>query len=83
MDHLRSWKKLSISKNQIEADILKGYLESFGIKVMLKNEAVGRIYGLVDGPLAEVEFWVPESQYDHAVGLLEAFNGNQDSNSKI
>lgn len=69
-----NWVKLGITKNQMEAEILKSYLESCGIKVLFKTEAIGKVYGLTTGPLAAVEFWVPHGQVKRARQLLEAYH---------
>ena len=70
------WKRLTIVQNQIEADILKGYLESCGIKVTFRSESIGQVHGLTSGPLAEVEVFVREEQYDEAKERLEELKSN-------
>lgn len=62
----------------MEAEILKGYLESREIKVFLKGEAAGQLYGLSSGPLAQVELFVPSEQFDLALGILEEYQNNAD-----
>ena len=77
--NLNTWEKLCVIGNQMEAEILKSYLESCGIEVMLRKEAAGKVYGLTAEPLAEVEFWVLEHQMANARELMEAFNDGKDN----
>lgn len=67
------WKTLLASKNRMEAEIVKSYLESRDIKVLIQGEAAGPLYGLNAGPLAEVEILVPVEQFDLALSSLEEF----------
>jgi hypothetical protein len=55
-----------------KATVIKGLLESAGIPVYLKAEAIGRLYGFNLGPLGQVEILVPEEQAEYARELLEA-----------
>ena len=63
--------------NQIQAQILKSYLESQGVKVFMKDEALGAIYGLSSGPLAEVDLLVFEDQLQEAERLLEEYQEDE------
>jgi len=56
---------------ELEAEMVKGFLEAQGIKVMLVQESIGRTYGLTVGKLGEVQLLVPESQADEARMLLK------------
>lgn len=72
----KGWTKLVTLPNMMEAEILRGYLESSSIEVLVKGEAIGRIHGLTAGPLAEVELWVPAEKFKEAEKLLKGFEGN-------
>ena len=50
---------IRIVQGQREAQIIKGRLESEGIPVVLKYEAVGAIFGLTINGLGEVRVMVP------------------------
>jgi len=78
---LNNWAKFLTLNNIIEAEILRSYLESYNVKVLLKCEAIGQLHGLTTGPLAEVEIWVPAGKLREAKELLEGFNGNGDRNN--
>lgn len=73
----------------LEADMLKGFLEAQGLKVLLSQESVGRTLGLSAGTLGKVEVMVPEEQVAEAKRLLTAiengefedFDYSEDSNN--
>ncbi|HCG76652.1 MAG: hypothetical protein COZ37_07140 [bacterium (Candidatus Ratteibacteria) CG_4_10_14_3_um_filter_41_18] len=64
------WIILVIPKNPMEAEIIKGKLESEGIPVFLKKEAIGRIYGISMDGLGEIKVLVPENLVEKARGIL-------------
>lgn len=74
---MAEWSKLCVLNSLIEAEIIHGYLKSSGIYAEIKSEAIGQIYALTAGPLAEVEIWVPKKQFDAASKLLEELNSNE------
>jgi hypothetical protein len=52
------------------AEIYKSKLEANDIPVLLKYEAVGRVYGLTVDSLGQVRVMVPEIYADEATDLL-------------
>jgi hypothetical protein len=74
-------EKLSVITiaRQIEAQIIKGRLESEGIPVLLSYESAGLVYGLTINGLGEVKIMVPEHLAKEARSLLDT---NQDPNSE-
>lgn len=56
--------------NQMEAQVVKGRLESEGIPAIIQGEALGAIYGLTSGSLAETLVLVPAPLADRAEQLL-------------
>lgn len=58
--------------NEMEAQVIKSFLESNGIPVMLKHEAISSVIGFSAGPLAEVTVLVPEPLAGKAIELLES-----------
>ena len=58
------------ASNHMEAQIIKGRLESEGIPTIIQGEAVGLIYGLTSVGLAETKVLVPAPLADKAVELL-------------
>lgn len=59
-----------VAANQMEAQIIKGRLESEGIPAIIRGEALGAIYGLTTGSLAECAVLVPAAVAEKAEGIL-------------
>lgn len=58
--------------NLMEAQIVKGRLESEGIPAVIRSEALGAIYGLTTGALATASVLVPAPLADKALALLNS-----------
>jgi len=54
----------------MEAQIIKGRLESEGIPVLLSYESVGLVYGLTVDGLGEVKIMVPKRLAEEAKEIL-------------
>lgn len=54
----------------MEAQIVKGRLESEDIPALIRGEALGRIYGLTSGSLAATDVLVPAPLADKAREIL-------------
>ena len=54
----------------LQAEIIKGRLESAGIPVMLDYESLGRVMGITVDGLGEVRILVPNERADEAKELL-------------
>ena len=65
------WIIVFNAQGQTEGYIIKGKLESNGIPVRLKQEAIGKIYGLTLNGLGKVKVLVPESYEEEAKRILE------------
>ena len=59
---------------QIEAQIIKGRLESEGIPVLLSYESAGLVYGLTVDGIGEVRIMVPKRLAEQAKEILEMGN---------
>jgi len=55
---------------QMEAQIIKGRLESEGIPALLSYESAGLVYGLTANGLGEVKILVPKHLANKAKGIL-------------
>ncbi len=55
---------------QMEAQIIKGRLESEGIPALLSYESAGLVYGLTINGLGEVKVMVPEHLVEEAKEIL-------------
>lgn len=56
--------------NPLEAQVVKGRLESEGIPAIVRGEAVGALYGLTTGGLAASEVLVPAALAEKAIQIL-------------
>lgn len=56
--------------NLMEAQVVKGRLESEGIPAFIRSEAAGIIYGITAGNLARADVLVPGPLADKAVDIL-------------
>lgn len=70
------WK----ASGYMDAQLIKGYLESYGLKVYTFEESIGLAYGLTTTPLGEVEIYVPNESAADAKNYLEDYlNNNLDN----
>jgi hypothetical protein len=60
-----------VSQGMLSAQVVRGKLESAGIPVLLKYEAIGQIIGLTVDGLGRVDVLVPEEYAADAEYLLE------------
>jgi hypothetical protein len=65
------------TSGNLEAEILRGLLESFGLKVSLSQESAGRVYGLGVGPLARVDVLVPADQAEKARKIVADYHAGR------
>ena len=56
--------------NYMEAQIIKGRLESEGIPVLLSYESAGLVYGITVDGLGEVKIMVPRDLEEEAKEIL-------------
>jgi hypothetical protein len=63
---------------QMEAQIIKGRLESEGIPVLLSYESAGLVYGLTVNGLGEVKIMVPKRLEEEAKAILEIGGGKKE-----
>lgn len=75
-DHLTTVFKAA---HQVEAELIKGMLESNGIPVLLKYESLGPVYGLTIDGLGQVEVQVPYKYVRDANNLI---NNQTDNDMK-
>jgi L-cysteine desulfidase len=66
----QEYVKVYSCNGQLDADMIKIFLESMEINAIISRESVGGIYGLSVGPLGEVDILVPREQYDLTVDIL-------------
>jgi hypothetical protein len=66
---------------QLEAEMIKSFLEAQGISATITQESVGRTYGLSAGILGMVMVMVPEDQENDAKSVLDAMEKGEFENS--
>jgi len=67
-------EKVYSAAGQLEAEMIKSFLEAQGIEVVLNQESVGRTFGFSAGKLGLVDILVPEAQSQMARELLKDMN---------
>jgi hypothetical protein len=60
-----------IAQGELEANVIKSHLESEGIPVLLKYEAIGRIYGITVDGLGMIRVLVPKKYAEEAKRIIE------------
>ena len=73
----QNWVTLTTVQGELQAELLRGLLEAQGIPVQLSQEGVARVYGFTFGPLAEVDFLVPEERLSEAQGIIQAYEAGE------
>ncbi|MFZ2486859.1 MAG: DUF2007 domain-containing protein [Anaerolineae bacterium] len=72
-----------VAANELEAQVIRAFLESNAIPVMLRGEALGQVYGLVVGKFAEVRVFVPHLLAEKAQVLLKETMEAQPADDEI
>jgi hypothetical protein len=67
------WILVDKVQGQLQAEILKGFLEAQGITVWLNQEGAAHAYAVAVGTLGMVEILVPTSMVDKARQVLESY----------
>ncbi len=67
------WEILDEVSGSIDAEIVRGLLESQGIKVILSQEGAGRAIGLTIGSMGGTQILVPQKQLAEAQEILEDY----------
>jgi len=69
---LKNWKIVHITNGLPKANIIKTRLESEGIDVQLKYEAISEIIGLTANGLGEVKILVKEKDFNIAKKIINS-----------
>jgi hypothetical protein len=67
------WVLVDKVQGQLQAEILKGFLEAQGIMVWLNQQGAAHAYAVSVGTMGAVELLVPSSAVDQARQLLDAY----------
>jgi hypothetical protein len=68
---------LETVSGMLEAEILRGMLDSFGIQAILSGESAATAYGLGVGPMAQVDIRVREIQLEKARKVLTDYRSGK------
>jgi len=60
------------AKGELEAQVIKGLLESYGISCLFQSHAASSVHPFAIDGLGEVRIMVPEKAADKAKRLIEA-----------
>ena len=74
---VQQWVLIAKSPGELQSELLRGLLEAQGIPVRLVFEGAGRAYGIMVGPLGEVEIMVPESNAQDAKNVLARYEAGE------
>jgi hypothetical protein len=72
------WK----AKGYMDAQLVKAYLESYGIEAFDFEESVGKSYGLTSTSLGEVEIYVRQEQAKEAEECIQVYKSLQDEEAE-
>ena len=72
-----TYELLVTVSGKMEAEIIHGMLQAYGIDAMLSQEAAASIYGLSIGPVADVDILVPENQLEESRQLLDDYQNGR------
>lgn len=67
---MENWVEICVANNMLEANLIKGKLESEAIPVMLKYESAGQLYGITVDGLSEVRVFVPEELKQESIEII-------------
>ena len=67
------WELIIEVSGELQANLLRNLLEAQGIKVFLNQEGAGKAYGLIVGPLGQVQVLVPEHQSQEARQIVDDY----------
>ena len=78
-----SYEVVYTAHGQLDADLIKALLEANGVQASLAGESVGSSFGIIMGPLADIDILVPAGQADTARTILDAMErGDLDTQEK-
>ncbi|HOJ52732.1 MAG TPA: DUF2007 domain-containing protein [Syntrophales bacterium] len=69
---MEGWVTVAVAQGMVQAQLIKGRLESAGIRVILRYESIGQIYAVTVNGLGEVAVVVPKEELDYAREILSS-----------
>jgi hypothetical protein len=78
------WEVVDEVQGDIQAEILRGFLEAQGIKVYLSQEGLGHsVYAVTVGAMGTVQILVPHEQFQSARALLDEYYAGNLENMEL
>ncbi len=71
----QDWVVIFKANGQQQAYIIKGRLETEGIPVIFKGEAIGKVCGLTIDGLGEIKILVPSSLKEKSLQIISRYEG--------
>lgn len=71
MEETGSWVEVARAASPVEGEVIRGLLESHGIRCLIRSQVVPHIHPYSVGPAAETIILVPASDAPLACALLE------------
>ena len=66
----KEWVTICSANGEVEGNIIKGRLESEGIPVVVRQEAIGKFYAFTVDGLGEVKILVPSALKEKALEII-------------
>jgi hypothetical protein len=67
----KKFKLIYKARGEMDAQLIKNYLLSKGIDAIMYGESIGRLYGLTNTSLGEVEIYVKNEDAEKARSALQ------------
>ena len=73
MAKIDDYESVYSASGMLDAELIKGLLESFEIEAILLGESVGMTYGLTVTPTGKVEVMVENSMVERAKEIIQQY----------
>ena len=73
MTKIDDYESVYSASGMLDAELIKGLLESFEIEAILLGESVGTTYGLTVTPTGKVEVMVENSMVERAKEIIQQY----------
>ncbi|MBG7609614.1 MAG: DUF2007 domain-containing protein [Anaerolineae bacterium] len=69
----QKWIMVTTVSGEMQAELMRGLLEAQEIPVMLMQESAGKVFGITNSPLGEVEILVSQSNFEAARDVIAKY----------
>jgi len=67
----KKYKLVYKARGEMDAEMIKNFLLSKGIESIMYGESIGKLYGLTNTSLGEVEIYVKNDDINEALSVLK------------